>query len=410
MEQRAASWELTDSMRRELAYPKFVGQTRMLVLETDYFFDKSWARAAEELGWRTATASPLRPEYPVEAQLTALARGLAEFKPDFVVSSNYSGMDEAGYLARFFEDARIPHVNWFADSPRMILYGRHMALSHFAVAASWERAYMEYLRALGFRHVIYMPLATDPHLFNAQPAEQFERKLAFVGRSMIGHAQEAKDVLEGSPVLAGNIRAAFDVGRVTRDEFAQGLQAVLGPACLENRTPDELRHAELCLIYEATCRQRSAMAQRLDLLGLEVRGDAHWGQIIDRSHGDVAYFHELADYYRSTAINLNSTSIQMNSAVNQRVFDCPAAGGFLITDAQTDIETFFDPDSEVVTYHNLVELEDKVRYYRTRPAERLAITRRARKRILAHHTHKHRLRRLRAFLVKRFASRQRRKG
>jgi hypothetical protein len=28
-----------------------------LILETEYFFDRSWRRAAEELGWSVASAS-----------------------------------------------------------------------------------------------------------------------------------------------------------------------------------------------------------------------------------------------------------------------------------------------------------------------------------------------------------------
>src|SRR5690606_16445286 len=113
------------------------------------------------------------------------------------------------------------------------------------------------------------------------------------------------------------------------------------------------------------------------------------------------YFDELPAFYRTTAININQTSLQMRDAVNQRVFDCPAAGGFLITDDQPDLREHFE-EGDVVTYNSLEELADKVRYYQARPEERRANTLRARRRILDRHTHVHRLRDLETFLKSRF--------
>ena len=119
--------------------------------------------------------------------------------------------------------------------------------------------------------------------------------------------------------------------------------------------------------------------------------------------GAVGYFDDLAPFYRGTAVNANTTSLQMKTAVNQRVFDCPAAGGFLITDAQEDLDEFYEPD-EIVTYTGLDELEDKVRFFLTNPQERLGYIERAQKRIAARHTHRHRLQALEAFLKERYTA------
>ena len=59
---------------------------------------------------------------------------IGDFKPDFILASNFAGMDVDGMFSRFFEDARIPYVSWFTDTPRMILYGRKMHVSHYMVA------------------------------------------------------------------------------------------------------------------------------------------------------------------------------------------------------------------------------------------------------------------------------------
>lgn len=399
---KEARLQIPDGMQRRLDYPKFTGPTRMLILETQYFFDQSWVRAARTLGWESATVRSAMVGEVSREDIGQLFQTIGEFRPHFILTSNYAGMDTEGIFARFFEDARIPYVSWFTDTPRMILFGRKMHISMYSVAATWERAYFDHFTGLGFEHVLYLPLATDPVLFQGEPGETFDRDLAFVGSSMIQQTQEALEKNEHLPHVVAAVARAFEQGRVTRENFARGISAIVEAPVLESLNDSERRNLELLINYEATRRQRAEMVRRLEPLGLEVRGDAHWLEVAARVGGAVGYFQDLAPFYRGTAVNLNSTSLQMRFAVNQRVFDCPAAGGFLITDRQADLAEHFDPETETVTYATLDELEDKVRYYLQRPEERSAIVRRAQKRIAAAHTHAHRLASLELFLKERF--------
>jgi spore maturation protein CgeB len=395
--------KLSEGMRKILSYPRFAGPTRMLILDTNYFFDKTWQRAAGELGWEVATVPSAITGTLSRADIEQLFTAIGGFKPDFILTSNYAGMDIAGMFARFFEDARIPYVSWFTDTPRMILFNRAVHTSHYSVAATWERGYIKHLEALGFEHVYYMPHAIDPELFNGEPTDAFDRDLAFVGISMIALARDAFEKLNAA---APQVREAIDrdmtEGRITRATFVDGVEAILDPALLEQCTTTDRRNVTLYAHYELTRRQRHDLVTRMASFGIEVRGDPDWLQVTPNVGGGVGYFDDLAPFYRRTAVNLNSTSLQMMSAVNQRVFDCPAAGGFLITDAQSDLEELFDLDSEVVTYRDLDELADKVAYYLKHPDERKAIVRRAQRRIAAHHTHRNRLESLDTYLRERF--------
>ncbi len=395
---------ITPRMRRFLDYPKFADKTRMLILGTGYFFDRSWLHAAESLRWETRTVPSAMVGAITQDQMKELFEALGEFRPDFILTSNYAGMDARGVFGRFFEDARVPYVSWFTDTPRMILYERTVHCSHYSVAAIWERNYEPHLRELGFPHVLFMPHATDPSLFGGRPALAFKRDVAFVGISMIEQAEEAWRVLEGYPEITQALKKAFRENRVTRESFAEGPESVLGAELVRQCQPRERRHLELCLVYEATRRMRHDMIKTLEPFGIEVRGDVRWSEITERVGGPLSYFEDLAPYYRSTAVNVNTSSLQMKTAVNQRVFDCPAAGGFLITDAQRDLEDLFDSDSEVVTYASLEELKDKVAYYLAHPEVQLAIIERAQRRIAAHHTHAHRLQTLETYLKSLYAS------
>lgn len=395
--------QITEGMRRFLDYPKFRSATRMLVLDTGYFFDQSWLRAAAKLGWKSATVPSVITGSLTREDIAALFRTIGEFKPDFILTSNYAGMDPGGMFAHFFDDAKLPYVSWFTDTPRMILFNRTMYVSDYAVAATWEKAYTPHLHERGFQHVHHMPLATDPDVFNGEPADTFDRELAFVGTSMLLELGEALEKHVGLPRVTAAVEAALNEGRATRDAYTEGMESIIDPALYQSLDESQQRNVELLLNYEATSQQRIELARYLAPLGLEVRGDASWSRVVERHGPGLHYFDALPAFYRGTAININQTSLQMRDAVNQRVFDCPAAGGFLITDDQPDLHDHFDVAREVVTYASLPELADKIAYYRGRPDERAAVVRRARQRILNNHTHAHRLSALEAYLKAQFA-------
>ena len=397
---------ISERMQRILEYPKFRGPTRVLLLQTNhptcFYFERGWLHAAESLGWEVATVpSVVRGELYRE-DIHRFLTTLAEFKPDFVLGSNYAGMDTMGLFARYYEDARIPYVSWFTDTPRLLLREREVHCSHYTVAATWERAYVPYLHHRGFEHVHYMPLATDPLLFSGTPSETPERSVAFVGGSILHFAAEAWAKIETFPVLRDAMLESIQAGRVTREHYAQGLEAILPASVLTGLDDEAINCAELYLIYEPTRHLRTEMIRRLHAYGVEVRGDEFWKLVTDRCGGEVDYENDLATFYRETAINLNSTSYQMQNAVNQRVFDAPAAGGFVLTDRQPDLEMFFD-ENEMATYDSLDELEEKVRFYLSHPRERYERASRTQRRVLAEHTHAHRLRDLEMYLRKRYA-------
>jgi spore maturation protein CgeB len=108
----------------------------------------------------------------------------------------------------------------------------------------------------------------------------------------------------------------------------------------------------------------------------------------------VDYQSQLGSIYKRSAINLNITSCQMPTAVNQRLFDAPLAGGFLLTDAQADATTLFNEGEEIVVYRSPEELRDLCRFYLSRPALRAKVVAAAQRRIKLEHCVRHRLERM----------------
>lgn len=394
--------KVSPRLRELMAYPKFRTATpRLLVLENEYWLDSACLRAAERLGWSVRGVPVSMIGAMSREQIAQFLTAITDFRPDFVLSINLSGMDTLGLFAGLFADLAIPYATWFVDDPRTILMGRTDYASDFAVAFSWEATYLAYLRGCGFAEAHVLPLAVDETLFNAPPAEDTPLPPSFVGNSMIDFAERESPWINERPALREALDAAFAAGRVNREHFAVGIHAVLGEIA-HGLDAEDLRHAEIFGFVEATRRLRADLARRLAPLGVVMHGDVGWGQVTPLAGPPIHYYQDLPAHYRATPINLNITSIQMASAVNQRVFDCPAAGGFLLTDAQSSLAELFAPD-EVAVYRTGEECEALTRHFLAEPQLRREIATRARARILGEHTYQHRLLRMHALLRARFA-------
>jgi len=66
--------------------------------------------------------------------------------------------------------------------------------------------------------------------------------------------------------------------------------------------------------------------------------------------------------YQNSQINLNITSLQFDDAVNNRVIDIAAVGGFVLTDWRSDLENLTGVHREI-SYKSIEELNEKIAYY-----------------------------------------------
>ena len=151
------------------------------------------------------------------------------------------------------------------------------------------------------------------------------------------------------------------------------------------------------IIHTASMLKRKRYISKLQQSGVETFGDPDgWCDLCGNgltTHPDIDYYTGIADCYRSISININITSCQMPSALNQRVFDVPACGAFLLNDFQQDLDELFS-ENEYAVYKSPEELPEKVDFYLKNRQIRDAVVVAARKRILNEHTYLHRLRSL----------------
>lgn len=74
-----------------------------------------------------------------------------------------------------------------------------------------------------------------------------------------------------------------------------------------------------------------------------------------------------------------------------RVYEVLACGAFLVVDKQRDVLRLFNTGEDLVVFDDVKELRELVTYYLRHPKEAKTIAARGRKKVLANHTYKHRI-------------------
>ena len=394
---KTTSFRLWDRLR----YPKFAGDRRTIALfDFGYFVTEEIARAAEALGHEVVRIPGNRNEKCGDL-LSRAIETIAMRKPDFFVTVNHIGFDEGGVLADLFKAIEMPAAIWYVDSPNLVVRAYGKNVSPYSSIFLWDESYLEDMKSLGFENVSCLPLAADESVFRPICVSPPERRkigatVGFVGNSMATSVRERLRKVPGD--LTAAVESMAQRFAWSRNiPFAGAVETLMGPS--ERETFFALQEAgksdfEAAVLWRATLLYRLSCVRALEEFRPCIRGDAGWKGLVGRAFRlgpPLEYHKELPAFYNACTVNFNATNLQMGKAVNQRVFDVPACGAFLLTDHQESVEGLFEVGKEVVTYKDRGEIADLVRFYLRNAAAREAIAGKGRERVLAEHTYKHRI-------------------
>lgn len=262
------------------------------------------------------------------------------------------------------------------------------------------------MRERGFKNVHHLPLATDPQRFKpglkAGPTT-WNSDISFVGNSMInpvakclGNAGLPAPFVNSYEEMANKFSQS---GETSVTSFFQNHAPEWNQLHQTLPTTENQLALESLITWEATRQYRlSCVSQTLPFAPLIV-GDKGWYDQLTPDTGwrhlpGLDYYEELPRFYPASKINFNCTSRQMPGAVNQRVFDVPATGAFLLTDYREQMENLFDLKKEVAVYHTPEEIPALIEKFSRNSLLRDTIASAARARILAEHTYEIRLKRM----------------
>ena len=367
---------------------------RVFVLRQQFFLEEECVRACRKLGLEVREW-----EVQEEWDATGFSQFLAElleFQPDCFFCINHIGFDKAGCLTALLRASEIPTAVWYVDNPDFIIRAFPQNVSPWVYLFVWDRHYLDDLAGMGFQHLAYLPLATDPQLFRpyrTAPTWKFGKlSTAFVGSTWSQRLRQQLARFQGDARQLQVIEEA--ARRFIRSPAYKAREelAVVYPELSGLPLPEQI-DLEAAVLWRASQIHRLENIIPLTGMGLQVYGDGGWEDFCnDRGAygGPIAYNRELPAFYQCVAVNLNVTSLQMKDGLNQRVFDVPAAGAFLLTDFKEALLDLFSPE-EVATYQDLEEARAKLDYFAAHPEARQALATRARGRVLSQHTFGHRV-------------------
>lgn len=114
-------------------------------------------------------------------------------------------------------------------------------------------------------------------------------------------------------------------------------------------------------------------------------------------------------------LNLHSSSSKPGvdpdcDAINPRVFEIAAAGGFQLCDPCTGLDQLFDFETELPVYRDLKELREKIDYFLANPEARTRFAEAGRRRVLAEHTYTHRAEAMLGHIFRAYGTRMLQRG
>jgi len=411
----------TSSLKRQVAYPKFHGERfSILFFDSGYFLLRECIQAIKRLGHRVDLVPVLSGPFKSDEEdgrnfIEVLISKIVKVKPDFIFTVNHLGFDEDGRLTELLTSLEIPFVSWFVDSPSYILQNYESNLSPFAHIFIWEKSYIARIEDFGFENVYYLPLATDPEVFkrtspSSVELNKYRCSISFVGNSMVDAVREWFRRFPNSEITDKLGRIALQMQKKCHSTPIERILRQIEEKHGLSVPFEDRRHRlnfESALVLKATQEYRKELLEELRPFKIRIYGDRGWMVLLDGADNialfpRLNYYTQLPLLYNGSTVNLNATSFQMNSAVNQRVFDVAACEAFLLTDHQADMDELFEVGKEAVCYHSKEELRDLVGYYLRHQGEREKIARRARLRVVKQHTYVHRMQKIISLLRRRY--------
>ena len=110
---------------------------------------------------------------------------------------------------------------------------------------------------------------------------------------------------------------------------------------------------------------------------------------LDKVHniGPIDPVNTMPYVFKCSKINLNITLRSIHSGIPLRAMDILGAGGFLMTNYQSDMCEYFEDGTDYVMYDGPGDLIDKCKYYLEHDDERKSIAINGHNKIKAHHTY-----------------------
>lgn len=330
------------------------------------------------------TDKTLTPGQQVRIVSAALTGGI---RYDLVFSINFFPV-----VSEVCNIVRVPYAGWIVDSPVMELYS-HSLRNRFNRIFMFDRAMYEEFYDRNPDGIFYLPLASDTERLDKliqsvsdADRERFAAEVSFVGslytekcpyNRFEGKDKYLKGYLDGlieaqlkvygynflEECLSDEVVEAFKREvpfYAFTEKYEQNDRAAMAHLYLGNKVTEQER---LRLLKSVSDNFSLALYTGSDVSGLP-KADCK---------GLAKTMTEMPIIFNLSRINLNFTSKPIRSGIPQRIWDIMGAGGFVLTNYQSELADYFDIGRELETFADGKELLYKIDYYLSHEEQRKEI-------------------------------------
>ncbi len=307
--------------------------------------------------------------------ITSKARSLSA---DMIFSFNYFPD-----LSRVAMSLGIPYVCWCYDSPLLTLESKTLGNHVNRVFLFDHELYMRYKNA-GIDTVYYLPLACDVKRLERETVKykgKIEHEVTFLGNMYSDETDFYAHIAYLPEYVKGFVDAAMEVAMklygidmitetVNHDiceQIAEYAKFDLGP--LYNDCKDN--------VIRFMIQKHTTVIERLRLMTViseNFKVDHYAGEKADSIkasyRGYADYMKKMPRIFATSKINLNITLRSIISGIPLRVIDILGAGGFCLTNYQSEIAQYFVNDESIVWYESYEDLFTKLDWYMRHDTER----------------------------------------
>ena len=333
---------------------------------------------------------------------------------DAVISVNYvASLSEACHLCD------VPYLAWSYDSPLNIGYIHILKYPTTHVFTFDREECLRVRRYYDAKNIHHLPLAVnvrrfDSYYLSAAERARYKADIAFVGQLYDSKFEEIVSVLPDYYKAYFNAMNDVQLSTYGMDTIFDGLSSEimkeistpefrksLDDLYLKEGTPDtedtEVSPGVMRYLMEqyVTHRERITL---LELLGRHY--DVHFYSYQDNGIlqnvekcGALAWDCEMPKSFKQAKINLNISLRTIITGIPQRCLDIMAAGGFLLSNYQTELAELVPPDA-CVMYESIGDAYEKAGYYLEHDDERKKIAARGHEVMISDFKYEDRLRKI----------------
>lgn len=331
-----------------------------------------------------------------------LSTKITDGKYDMVFSVNYFGAISDACLKN-----GIKYVVWTCDSPLISMH-HESVFNECNYIFIFDMVNYHTFKSMGVNNVFYMPLAVNTDRLDRIINESDDLKKYKSDISFVGSMYEKNSYDEIKDELSDYLQGYFDAAMLAQmDIFGENIiDRLLTPEILYELgnsvefIQDERSFSDLGLVFSSTFLGfKLASLERkkyLSEIGKKYSVDLYTDNMNIQlpgvnNVGSVDYHKDMPKVFNQSSINLNFTIRNIRSGIPLRVWDVLGSGGFMLTNFQAELPSYFENEKDLVYFESMEDLLRKTDHYMNHEDERLQIARNGREKVRKYHSYETRL-------------------